>query len=123
MPAAALAPTERRLGAARAAAHMAHGDGGEAAVVRRSTNALGSRTLAPAPGRHQPFRQRAPTSGNSDQRARAAAQGGAIVPWTDAPAADFGGADQGVGLTAPTTPASGCGRCTRPLKLCSDFMQ
>ena len=80
MPAAAFAPTERRLGAAWAAALMAHGDGGEAAVDRRSTNVPGLLTLAPGPGQYQSFRQWPPASGNREQRARAAGQGGAIVP-------------------------------------------
>ena len=70
-PTAAPASSERSLGVAWAAAHVAIGDGGEAAAGRRSTRVLGPRTLALAPGRYQLFRQWAPASGNCCARCRA----------------------------------------------------
>ena len=75
-PTAAPASSEQSLGEAWAAAHVAIGDGGEAAAGRRSTKVLGPRTLSLAPERYQLFRRWAPASGNCAQRACAAAQGG-----------------------------------------------
>ena len=104
-PTAAFVPSERSLGAAWAAARMAREVGSEAAADRRSTKVLGLLTPAPGPEQYQSLRQWAPASGNREQRARAAGQGGAIVPWTGAPSADPGGADHGVSLAALTTSA------------------
>ena len=84
---------------------MAREVGSEAAADRRSTKVLGLLTPAPGPEQYQSLRQWAPASGNREQRARAAGQGGAIVPWTGAPSADPGGADHGVSLAALTTSA------------------